>query len=112
MHALFFLVLPVIFEWFQLYRTAVTSCIVHCNTCFLHINLILLSFRAKIKKNDPRITLHAKRDTYEEDSGNMGMADVLKFLYNDPGSSMEDLFANMGIENNDMWKAAEDQEDQ
>ena len=46
----------------------VTLCIVHCVTCFFKENL-RVSFPQKIKKNDPKITLHAKRNTYEGPAG-------------------------------------------
>ena len=71
-HTLFSIIFPVIFEWFQLYRIVVTSCIVHCVTCFLYINLRVY-FSEKIKKNDPKITLHAKRNTYEEEEADQGL---------------------------------------
>ena len=53
-----------IFEWVQLYTIVVTLCVVHCITCFLYVILRLL-FPAEIKENDPKITLQAKRNTYE-----------------------------------------------
>ena len=61
----FSLFFALIFDWFQLYIFAVTSCIVHCVTCFFYINL-RLSFPTKIEKNGPKITLHAKWDTYQD----------------------------------------------
>ena len=65
MHVLFSLIFDDFSEYFFLYIFVVALCIVHCVTCFLYINL-RLSFPEKIKKNDPKTALHAKRDTYEE----------------------------------------------
>ena len=70
----FSLFFALIFDWFQLYIFAVTSCIVHCVTCFFYINL-RLSFPTKIETPTQNLN-HAPRETgHLRSAGEIGEAD-------------------------------------